>query len=116
MPLQSGQPSNIEWVSTRNEPIRLEKGEISESVLVPLVNQFGVMQQQMLDQFQQSIAMLVQMFGNLHRDQMITIRDELDQLRDLTKEFQALKLELAARSQDRSPIKGMSNSTRTCRP
>ena len=39
-------------------------------MLVPLVNQFGVMQQQMLDQFQQAISMLVQMFGNMHRDQM----------------------------------------------
>jgi hypothetical protein len=68
------------------------------------VNQFDLMQQQMLDQFQQAISMLVQMFGTLHRDQMDTIREELDQLRDLTKEFHALKLELAARSQDRSPV------------
>jgi Inner membrane component of T3SS, cytoplasmic domain/FHA domain len=113
MALRSEQPSNVEWVSTTNELIRLEKGEISESVLVPLVNQFGVMQQQMLDQFQQAIAMLVQMFGNLHRDHMSTIRDELDHLRDLTKEFQALKLELAARSQDQSPIKGTTNFTRS---
>ena len=111
MPLESGQPSNIEWVSATNEPIRLEKGEISESVLVPLVNQFGMMQQQMLDQFQQAIAMLVQMFGNLHRDQMDTIREELDQLRDLTKEFQALKLELTARSDGRPPITGTTTST-----
>jgi pSer/pThr/pTyr-binding forkhead associated (FHA) protein len=111
MPLQSGLPSNTEWVSATNELIRLEKGEISESVLVPLVNQFAMMQQQMLDQFQQAIAMLVQMFGNLHRDQMATIHEEFDQLRDLTKEFQALKLELAARSQDRSTIKGTANST-----
>ena len=111
MPLESGQPSNIEWVSATNEPIRLEKGEISESVLVPLVNQFGMMQQQMLDQFQQAIAMLVQMFGNLHRDQMDTIREELDQLRDLTKEFQALKLESAARSHARPPITGTPTST-----
>jgi len=110
MPLQSGQPSNIEWVSATNEPIRLVKGDI-ESVLVPLVNQFGMMQQQMLDQFQQAIAMLVQMFGNLNSDHMDTIREELDQLRDLTKEFQALKLELAARSQDRSPMTGTATST-----
>ena len=76
--------------------MRLDKGEISESVLVPLMNQFGMMQQQMLDQFQQAIAMLIQAFGNMHRDQMATIRDELDALRNLTKEFQALKVELAA--------------------
>ena len=56
-------------------------------MLVPLVNQFGVMQQQMMDQFQQTISMLVQMFGSMHRDQMDLIREELDQLRDLTKEF-----------------------------
>ena len=91
----SHRPSN--GLPATNGPIRLEKGDISESVLVPLVNQFGMMQQQMLDQFQQAIATLVQMFGNLHRDQMTTIRDEFDQLRELTREFQALKLELAVR-------------------
>ena len=53
-----------------------------------LVNQFGMMQQQMMDQFQQTVSMLVQMFGSMHRDQMDLIREELDQLRDLTKEFQ----------------------------
>jgi hypothetical protein len=85
-------------------PTRLEKGEITESLVVPLMNQFGQMQQQMLDQFQQAISMIVQMFGTLHRDQMVTIREELDQLRDLTREFHALKLELAARSQDQPPV------------
>jgi len=111
MPLQHGQSSDIGWVSAASEPIRLERGEISDSVLVPLVNHFGMMQQQMLDQFQQAIAMLVQMFGKLHSDQMDTIRKELDQLRDLTKEFQALKLELAARSQDQPLISGVATST-----
>jgi hypothetical protein len=96
--------SNITWASSdSNEPVRLEKGELTESVLVPLVNQFGVMQQQMLDQFQQAISMLVQMFGSMHRDQMDRIREELDQLRDLTKEFHSLKLELTAHSRTQVP-------------
>ena len=43
--------------------------------------------------------MLVQMFGSMHRDQMERIREELDQLRDLTKEFHSLKIGLTARSQ-----------------
>jgi pSer/pThr/pTyr-binding forkhead associated (FHA) protein len=105
-PLQpAAQASSMEWISPgASEPARLEKGELTESVLVPLVNQFGLMQQQMLDQFQQAISMLVQMFGTLHRDQMELIRRELDQLRDLTKEFHALKLELAAHSQARAPM------------
>ena len=83
-----------------NVVARLEKSEITETLLVPLLNQFGQMQQQMLDQFQQAISMIVQTFGAMHHDQMTTIREELDQLREVTREFQAIKLELAARSQD----------------
>jgi hypothetical protein len=94
-----------------NVPTRLERGEITESLLVPLMNQFGQMQQQMLDQFQQAISMIVQMFGTLHQDQMATIREELDQLRDLTREFHALKLELAARSQGQTHVVLTSTST-----
>ena len=101
----SGQATSSEGISPAvNVPTWLEKGEITESLLVPLMNQYGQMQQQMLDQFQQAISMIVQMFGTLHRDQMVTIREELDQLRDLTREFHALKLELAARSQDQPPV------------
>jgi hypothetical protein len=88
----SPQAADIECMSpSLNLPMRLEQGEITESLLVPLMNQFGQMQQQMLDQFQQA---------TLHRDQMATIREELDQLRELTREFHAIKLELAARSQE----------------
>ncbi len=73
-----------------------EKAEVEASVLVPLVNQFGMMQQQMLDQFQNAMGMLVEMFGTLQREQMDQIRQELDQLREVTREFQDVKLELAA--------------------
>jgi len=79
-------------------PVNLPQSELAESMLVPLVNQFGLMQQQMFDQFQQAMAMMVQMFGRMHHDQMEVIRTELDQLRELTEEFQALKNELANRS------------------
>jgi len=78
--------------------VNLTQSELAESMLVPLVNQFGLMQQQMFDQFQQAMAMMVQMFGTMHRDQMEVIRTELDQLRELTEEFHALKNELAHRS------------------
>ena len=99
----ASQASQIEWVPPPSspgsgEPARLDNGELADSVLIPLVNQFGMMQQQMMDQFQQTVSMLVQMFGSLHRDQMDLIREELDQLRDLTKEFQTIKVELAALS------------------
>jgi pSer/pThr/pTyr-binding forkhead associated (FHA) protein len=99
----AGSPAEVDWELVGSvESSRLEQGQISESLLVPIVSQFGVMQQQMLDQFQQAISMLVQMFGNMHRDQMATIREELDQLKAITREFQELKAELAARTQSQN--------------
>ena len=59
-------------------PLKLAPSEVTESMLVPLVNQFGLMQQQMFDQFQQAMAMMVQMFGTMHRDQMEVIRAEVE--------------------------------------
>ena len=78
------------------------QSELTESVLVPLVNQFGLMQQQMVDQFQQAMAMMFQMFGTMQRDQMELIREELEQLRTLTEEIHALKKELVERTQDQA--------------
>ena len=94
---------SVQWLSTGNNELDgIERPELSETLLIPLMNQFGHMQQQMLDQFQGAIATLVQMFGSLHRDQMQTIREELNHIRDLTKELQALKAELAERTVARS--------------
>jgi hypothetical protein len=73
----------------------------------------------MFDQFQQAMAMMVQMFGTMHRDQMAVIREELDRLHDLTEEFHALKNELANRTQERGetvargPAVDLSQSTAT---
>jgi hypothetical protein len=99
-PINSAVPSTgVEWSRpTPDQAVQIRGGELTDAVLVPLVNQFGLMQQQMLDQFQDAISRLVQMFGSLHRDQMDVIRAELDQLRDLTSELHALKLELTAHS------------------
>jgi predicted component of type VI protein secretion system len=82
--------------------VNFSQSELVGSMLAPLVNQFGMMQQQMFDQFQQAMAIMVQMFGSMHRDQMEVIRTELDQLRELTEEFQTLKAELASRSRVQS--------------
>jgi pSer/pThr/pTyr-binding forkhead associated (FHA) protein len=78
-------------------PIELAHSASTGSLLVPLVNQFGQMQQQMFDQFQQAMSVMVQMFGTMHRDQMEVIHTELERLRELTEEFHALKTELANR-------------------
>jgi pSer/pThr/pTyr-binding forkhead associated (FHA) protein len=94
---------NLEIMSSESSfPIQLAQSGLTESVLVPLVNQFGLMQQQMFDQFQQAMAMMVQMFGTMHRDQMELIRAELDRLHELTDEFHALKDELANRTREQA--------------
>ena len=85
-------------------PVKLAPSEFSESLLVPLVNQFGVIQQQMFDQFQQAMAMMLEMFGTMHREQMELIRGELDQLHNLTEEFHSLKDELANRTQEQGTL------------
>ena len=56
----------------------------------------------MMDQFQQSMQMVVQVFATMHRDQMEVIRAELDRLRELTDEFHALKDELANRTREQA--------------
>ena len=95
--------SSVEIVSSDGSAPGRFQPEVTESVLVPLVNQFGMMQQQMFDQFQQAMGMLVQMFGNMHREQMEVIREELDRLHDLSRELQELKDELARSSARPSP-------------
>ncbi len=66
---------------------------VNESMLLPLVNQFSLMQQQMFDQFQQTLLMMAQTFGKLHQDQMDVIRQELAQIRELTRQLHALQTE-----------------------
>lgn len=84
-------------------PAEIERGAATDpvAVMVPLMNQFGLMQQQMMDQFQNAMGMLVEMFGSLQREQMDLIRQELDQLREVTREVQELKSELASFTQER---------------
>jgi pSer/pThr/pTyr-binding forkhead associated (FHA) protein len=93
--------AGVELVAADGTPYPGLQPEVAESVLVPLVNQFSMMQQQMFDQFQQAMGMLVQMFTSMHRDQMEVIREELDRLHVLSRELQELKEELA-RSPDRA--------------
>jgi pSer/pThr/pTyr-binding forkhead associated (FHA) protein len=72
--------------------------KMSEPLLLPLLSHFGQMQQQMFDQFHQSMLMMMQMMGALHRDQMEAVREELDRVAAITHELQSLQSELAERS------------------
>ena len=65
----------------------------SWSPLAPLIDQFGMMQDKMFENFEQLIINMFQMFGAMHQDQMRLVQGELDQIRRLSQELQALQSE-----------------------
>ena len=74
----------------------LEKsgGSIDPSVNL-LVHQFGQMQQQMFDQFHHTMMMMFEGFAALQREQSNSLREEFDQVRKLSQEIEALRVETA---------------------
>ena len=70
------------------------------------LNQFGQMQRQMLDQFQQSTMMMFQMFGSMHTEQMEMIREELAHLREIGETLESLKAEVKTATEPRPPALG----------
>lgn len=72
---------------------------VNDSLLLPLLSQFSLMQQQMFDQFQHTLLMMAQTFGNLHREQLALVRQELEQVHDLTRQLRELQ------SPDKQPTK-----------
>jgi len=75
--------------------------ELADPRLLPLIQHFGQLQQHMFDQFQQSMMMLLQLFGSLHRDQMATIQEELGRIRELSQQLSAIQA-----SPDQQPSAG----------
>lgn len=64
---------------------------------VALLREFGLMQQQMADQFQQALLMMFQMFSGMHQEQMGLIREEMARLHQLSQEQVTLQARLADR-------------------
>lgn len=73
------------------------------STLLPILQQFGMFQQQMLDQFQQSLMMMLQTFAQVNGEQMGLIREELAELRRLTAELNEARQQLGSAPADPAP-------------
>ena len=71
--------------------------------MLPLMTEFNQMQQQMLDQFQQTMLMMAEMFTTLHKEQAGLVREELQHLRKLTSELNALQAEQARQALPAQP-------------
>jgi len=67
----------------------------THAALLPLVSQFGAMQEQMADQFRQTLMIMFQMFSALHKDQMAFFQQEMDRVQQLTQELHLLQIEEA---------------------
>jgi hypothetical protein len=99
--LMTNRPQSL-WVDPRGEVERdlvdrlPATDELSASLLALVLDQFGQMQQQFLDQFQQTTLMLFRALGTMHRDQMDELREKLDSLHQLSENLQALTAQMAA--------------------
>jgi pSer/pThr/pTyr-binding forkhead associated (FHA) protein len=71
--------------------------DAAASLLGPLASQLALMQQQMFDQFMQALLAMGQMFGQLHRDQLNLIQEELTKVQQVNQNLQLLHMELARR-------------------
>jgi pSer/pThr/pTyr-binding forkhead associated (FHA) protein len=71
--------------------------------LLPLVQQFGAMQQEMFDQFQRTMMMVVQAFSTMHQEQAALLREEMQHFRKVTEELQAAHKELRERQAAAAP-------------
>jgi pSer/pThr/pTyr-binding forkhead associated (FHA) protein len=72
------------------------ESELSASLLTLAFDQFEQMQQQFLDQFQQTALMMFRALGSMHRDQMEELREKLDSLQQLSDDFKALQAQVAS--------------------
>jgi pSer/pThr/pTyr-binding forkhead associated (FHA) protein len=75
--------------------VRRVEPAANQSMLLPVINEFNLMQQQMMDQFHQSMLMMAEMFTTLHREQTGLVREEMEHLRRITQELTTLQGELA---------------------
>jgi hypothetical protein len=91
-----------------------ELSGVADVLLGHITGQLGLIQQQMFDQFQQTMMMVAEMFGALHRDQAESVRAELDRLRQLNQDLAVLQGELTARRDALPPAPGPSG--RDARP
>lgn len=80
----------------------MERVAFAQSLLLPFVQQFNLMQTQMFEQFQQVMLTMFQKFSDLHWGQRDEIQQELRRLQEITAELDKLQGELAQQSSARS--------------
>jgi len=67
----------------------------TDPIQAQLAQQFSQAHAQMMEQFQQSMLMMLKMFGELHREQMAQMQSELQRMQELNAEMQRLQSSLS---------------------
>jgi hypothetical protein len=67
--------------------------------LLQMMGQFGLMQQQMLAQQQQTMTVLCQLIGPLLKERRAGLNEDIERLQQVTRELQEVQAELARRDQ-----------------
>jgi pSer/pThr/pTyr-binding forkhead associated (FHA) protein len=80
---------------TPMSPALPESVAIAQALLAPMLNQFAAMQQQMFEQFHQTMMMMMQSMHITHRERMESVERELAEVRRLTAELYRLQAEAA---------------------
>ncbi|MFO0907004.1 MAG: FHA domain-containing protein [Isosphaeraceae bacterium] len=76
-----------------------QAADIVERVLTPVVNQMGLIQQQMIDEFRQARETIVDTFTTLYQEQSSFLNQELEQLRLLSQDLHMLRVDLERQTQ-----------------
>jgi pSer/pThr/pTyr-binding forkhead associated (FHA) protein len=77
--------------------------DTSGEVALLLLRQLGELHAQMFTQFQQSMVLLVRLFGCLRREQLPSVQRELGRIQELNAELAQLQAEVARRAAEASP-------------
>jgi pSer/pThr/pTyr-binding forkhead associated (FHA) protein len=87
------------------------KPELVEPYVAHLANQFGQMQQQMFEQFQQTMMIMARMFETLHSDEMALVREELARLGQLNQSLNDLQAQLATHTPEAASTPALDGSS-----
>jgi hypothetical protein len=93
----------------KKEPMALQPvlslGKDESLLLAPLLQQFNATQQQMFEQFNQTLMLVVQMLTSMHQEQASLVREELRHFQNATEELRRLQEEAKTRlSQPFAPL------------
>jgi hypothetical protein len=109
-------PALMPAVAEPFPPVPAALADVGGPALLPLLQQFGQMQQQMMDQFQQTLLMMMQLIHRMHTDQLDLVRNEMQRLREVNLEIQEARLNQQALARAAGPTQPQATPSKPPRP